>query len=346
MTLKNWFQRYPTYIPLVPVTPKFKSASPYGQAFLNCRSLRQMHRMIKGQRYPIYVLQVSPNPKFHSVLLCRKLLSSYRTFWHRCVNDPKLAWITKASKVPRSATRDSQLSSISLYGYPFFEKQAIWRKVHPMTPKWPWTLRGKRYPHTYITTTHDSKISPRFALQLAVFEMQTILGQVHRLTLKWHWTLKRQGGALYILQLPPPPRPKFHPFSLRSQPSLSYRSLWDNCNESPPKRLWVLKSQRYPIYTLQPLRGSNFTPFRSTASLFRFTGHFKHPHQMTPKWPWTVKGQRYPIYMLQLPASPKVQSVSPCSLLFLRYRPFWDKCTKWTQYDLELWKVKGTPYTR
>ncbi len=89
-----------------------------------------------------------------------------------------------------------------------FKVQAILRKVHQMTPKWPWTSNGQKYPilgTTFYWYPRDKciewpqndiehedvkgtphKMSPKFAirfpLRLAVFESQAILTQVQRMT--------------------------------------------------------------------------------------------------------------------------------------------------------------------
>ncbi len=55
---------------------------------------------------------------------------------------------------------------------------------------------------------------------------------------------------------------------------------------------------------------------------------------MTPKWVWTLKKLRYPICTSQLPQSSKFTSVLLYSQPFWSYRPFWEKCTEWPQYDI------------
>ncbi len=116
------------------------------------------------------------------------------------------------------------------------------------------------------------------------------------LTPKSHWTGK---GTKWILQILPVC------FALR--PSiLSYRPFWGKCTKWPlndlkqtllhftlwlaifelqailrtvhqmtPKWPWTLKGQKYPMYILQLPRVTDFTPFRSTASCSRVTGHFE-----------------------------------------------------------------------
>ncbi len=49
--------------------------------------------------------------------------------------------------------------------------------------------------------------------------------------------------------------------------------------------------------------------------------------------------------MLQEPFNPKFHSVSLYGQPLSCYRPFWIKCTKWPQNNLEHQEVKGTPYT-
>ncbi len=58
------------------------------------------------------------------------------------------------------------------------------------------------------------------------------------------------------------------------------------------------------------------------------------------------KRGKIPIYMLSVSPSPKYHSISPYDQQFSGYcRPFWYKCTKWPQNDLEHYEVKGTGYT-
>ncbi len=55
---------------------------------------------------------------------------------------------------------------------PVFELQAILRKMHQMTPKSPWTLKGHRYPKHILKLLPESQISLRFDLKKAIFELQ------------------------------------------------------------------------------------------------------------------------------------------------------------------------------
>ncbi len=42
------------------------------------------------------------------------------------------------------------------------------RQVHRMTPKWPYTLKGRRYSHIHARPTPESQISLSFALRPAI----------------------------------------------------------------------------------------------------------------------------------------------------------------------------------
>ena len=48
----------------------------------------------------------------------------------------------------------------------------------------------------------------------------------------------------------------------------------------------------------------------------------------------------YTIYVLLVSTGPNCQSILLCDQPFSICRPFWDKCTKWAQNDLEPYKVK------
>ncbi len=67
-------------------------------------------------------------------------------------------------------------------------------QVHRVTPKWPWTLRGQRYPHICWTTTRKSKfysvlqrsMITRFPDNWGVFFL-------HRVSvLWWIWNLRKK----------------------------------------------------------------------------------------------------------------------------------------------------------
>ncbi len=84
--------------------------------------------------------------------------------------------------------------------------------------------------------------------------------------------------------------------------------------------------------------------FALRPAFFNIQAILRQVHQMTPKWPWTLQGHRYPINVLLVSTSPKFHSVSLYDKQFSGYRPFWEKCTKWPQIDLEHYKLKCSPY--
>ncbi len=161
------------------------------------------------------------------------------------------------------------------------------------------------------------------------------------------------------------PRPKFLSVLLYDIPFLSYRPFLDNCTE------WiqnVIKHQRSKVYlhkitspesqsslhfVLQPViisyrllsdkctRNTKwskvpyiFIPFSSVSSRCPVTGRFETRAPNDPKITLNTKSSKeLKMHMTTTPSS-KFQSISFYSLPFSRYRPFWDKCTKWPQNAL------------
>ncbi len=120
-----------------------------------------------------------------------------------------------------------------------------------------------------------------------------------------HYKLKWSPYVLIVSIIP-----KFHSVSLYDQPFLRYRAFWDKCTEWPQNDLEPYKFKCTPyIYNYCP-RVLNFTPFRSTTTIFQHTGHFETSAPYDPKWPWTLQGQRYPTYVLLVSMNPKFHSVS------------------------------------
>ncbi len=98
---------------------------------------------------------------------------------------------------------------------------------------------------------------------------------------------------VYVLLVSLSPKNLFR-FSLRRAVS-SYRPFWEKCTEwhtNDLKHYSIYKVKGVPYVLLISTRVPNFSPFRSTISLF-------------------------------------------VCVVFLSYRPFRDKCTEWSQNDLE-----------
>ncbi len=117
-----------------------------------------------------------------------------------------------------------------------------------------------------------------------------------------------------------------------------------------PKWPQTLQGQRYPIRILRWPMTSKYQSnisicFAPRPAVFKLQAIFRQVNWITPKWPWTLKRPISPIDMLQLPMANKCPPVSLYGQAFSSYRPFWDKCIKWSQNDLEYYKVKGTPFT-
>ncbi len=109
------------------------------------------------------MLIVSWIPKFHSVLLYNQPFLKYRTFWDKWTEwlqidlEPykfKCSPYTFITIVP-----ESQISLCFALRPAFFNKQAILRQVHRMTPKWPWTLQGQRYPINVLEVSMGPKFN-------------------------------------------------------------------------------------------------------------------------------------------------------------------------------------------
>ena len=142
MTLNTSRSKVPIYVLLMPLTPKFQSASVFGQPFPSYRSLWEVHRMalkwswiLWGQRYPIYVPLEPPSPKFHSVSLYAQPFLSYVPFWDKCREWPQNAIEHYKIKLPYIGTTrnpESQISITSTVSH-FWDTVKCYGKVHRMT---------------------------------------------------------------------------------------------------------------------------------------------------------------------------------------------------------------------
>ncbi len=138
-------------------------------------------------------------------------------FETRAPNDPQMTLNAKRSKVPHTHTKNTPESQIS-FRFPvqpvIFELQTILRRVHPITPKWPETLKGQRWPIYMLQLCKIFKF--HFVLICYRQPFSTYRPFWDKCTddpkLKCPWTMKDQRYLMYMLQLPP--SPKFHSVSL------------------------------------------------------------------------------------------------------------------------------------
>ncbi len=127
---------------------------------------------------------------------------------------------------------ESQISVLFTLRPAVFELQAIFRQMHWMTPKWPWTLQSHSYP-ICVSSVPESQIS--------------LLRQVHQMTPKWPGTLQGQMTTSYMCYY----CPRFQiSVSLYSQPFLNYKPFWKTNALNYPNWAWTLQGQMYPIYVL------------------------------------------------------------------------------------------------
>ena len=129
--------------------------------------------------------------------------------------------------------------------------------------------------------------------------------------------------------------PKFHPFSSNT------RCCWvaSHFEKKAPNDLTPYKDKCTPKMCYQYSRVPNINPFRCTASHFWVTGHFEKSAPNDPKMTLNTTSSNYPICVTCVPDS-QISLRFALRPSVLRYRAFWDKCTEWTQNDLEPYKVK------
>ncbi len=136
-----------------------------------------------------------------------------------------------------------------------FELQAILRQVHRMTPKWPWTLKGKRYPIYMIQIPS----SPKF--HSILLYGQAFLGYMP-------FSDKYTQWPQMVLNTKSSKVPHIHVTSTHgSQISITFalrqavfesQAILIQVHRMTPKWNWTLKGQRYPVYMLQLPPSPNF----------------------------------------------------------------------------------------
>ncbi len=103
-------------------------------------------------------------------------------------NDPKMTLICSRSK-------NIYLCSLYLYTWGpkfclfrsrisrFRVTVQIWKRVHQMTPIWPWYVQGQRYTYAYYIQNPDAQAFVRFTLRWAVLKLRPSFWKVHQMTL-------------------------------------------------------------------------------------------------------------------------------------------------------------------
>ncbi len=100
------------------------------------RTTPKWHWTLKGTRYLIYVLLVPPRHKIQSILLHGQVFSRYQQ--QKTIHQMKREQYEVKGN-PMYPTTTPLVSNVN-------PLQATLRKVHLMTPRWPWAVKGQRYP--------------------------------------------------------------------------------------------------------------------------------------------------------------------------------------------------------
>ncbi len=150
-TLKG--QRYPIHILPLPTTPKFHPSLLHGYTlgldvfklhtpfWDKCTKWPQIilnNKICKGTPHTGYNYPQLPNFSVFRTMTSRFADTDH--FDTSALNDPKMTLNTKRSKVIHIHIIPTIIPNL-LYGLPF-ASQPIFRWIHRMTPKWPWTLKG------------------------------------------------------------------------------------------------------------------------------------------------------------------------------------------------------------
>ncbi len=108
----------------------------------------------------------------------------------------------------------------------------------------------------------------------------------------------------------------------------------------PPNNL-DMSRLKVPISIQHTAQGLNFHHFTLWWAIFELCDFFCKSARKDPKWPWHV--QKYQlICLLHAPLGPNFHLFCSTNWLHLSYEPICDKCTKWPQNDLDMFKVKST----
>ncbi len=196
----------------VSLSPKFQSVSVYDQLFLGymslwdkCTEWPKRHKfqsaLIYEQRFWWYMPFESSAPNDPKMTLGKIKGTPYMHYYHPWVpnfspfrsstsrfwliehfetsspNYSKMTFNTTRSKVPHTcitSVPDSQISVRFALQSAFVDLDIL-RQVHPMTPKWPWTLQGQRYPMHVLFVSLSPKFQSIWLCDQLFFELQAIL---------------------------------------------------------------------------------------------------------------------------------------------------------------------------
>ena len=118
---------------------------------------------------------------------CYKM--SYAPFSEKCTKWPNMALQWPRSKRPICILHTPQrlkLYPVSLYDEPFLGCKPILRKVHQMTPKWPWHVQGWKCPYAYNIHPRGPN-SHLFHSMIAILTYDPILWKMHSMAPNWPW---------------------------------------------------------------------------------------------------------------------------------------------------------------
>ncbi len=136
--------------------------------------------------------------------------------------------------------------------------------------------------------------------------------------------------------------PKFHSISFYDQPFFEIQPILRQLHGMTPKWPWILQGQMYPICVTSTHESQISLRFALRPAIFEIQAIFETNAPNDTKM--TLNHTRSNVHMcVTVSPSPKFQSVLLYHQPFLRYKPFWEKCTEWPQNDLEHYKVKDTP---
>ncbi len=165
-----------------------------------------------------------------------------------------------------------------------------------MTSEWLWTFSSKKY-HLYTLSAYTW--SPKFDFPFYsqpysryIYKVVKIR-KIRNAALDPKMTLNTKESKLTpYTQYDCPRIPIVLPrFALRPA-VFELQATFRQMHQTTSKSFLKLKDERYPIYIVQLLLVQNFTPFLSTASPFRVTGHFERSIPNNPKMTnksWKIK---------------------------------------------------------
>ncbi len=193
------------------------------------------------------MLQVPTTPNFTSL---HPTASRFRLTGHfetSALNDPKETLNTKRPKVLYTGCISTLASQFSLcFALPLaiFELQAILRQVRRITPKWPWTLLGQRYP-IYMWQLPPSPKFQSVSLYRQPFarytcQFETSAPNHPKVTINTKWKQIPHIHVTTVLESQIPFR-----FALRLA-IFELQAILKQVHQMTPKWPWTLNDQKYP----------------------------------------------------------------------------------------------------